>query len=488
LKSVLKIITINNSTHLLVIIKIVKKLFITAIVLLIFLYPGISGINKSYASGSLVGYWKLDETTQGSNAVDSSGTNTGIPQGTGSGPNPSTDVPSSITFSDPRSASFNGTDQYFNCGDTPSNLPTGSSERSITAWIKGNSFVDSDGKSIAGWGRDSAGELSELRINVSNQVEFHGNNNDIAGSTSLSTGQWYFVATTITSGGAITIYVNGTQDGTGSVSLNTQGTNCKIGRQPDFDGQYFNGLIDDVRFYNTALTSTQISNLAAGSQDPDLTPTPTPTPTSAPSSNSQTSSSSGSSAPSCTNAVPTNTPDLFQIDSAQTQATLYFTPINNADRYFISYGTGENINQYGIEVINGDSSGVLSYTINSLNPHTKYSFVIRGGNGCMPGNWGNTMQIETQKSTSTKELFYKNFLARVLSIIPKQVTKVSNTLALSSQTGRQTCQTYTVQPGDSYWSIAARLLGNGNIFRSIMDKNNATSTIINPGQKLKVGC
>lgn len=71
----------------------------------------------------------------------------------------------------------------------------------------------------------------------------------------------------------------------------------------------------------------------------------TPTPTSSPSNNGSSSSSSSSSsstpsAPSCGDQKPNGTPNLFQIDVNNTQATLYFTPVSGANKYFISYGNG----------------------------------------------------------------------------------------------------------------------------------------------------
>ena len=83
-------------------------------------------VGKIFAApgtSSMVGYWKLDESTQGSNAADSSGYgNTGSPHGTGSGPSTSTDV-TYTTFPDSHSASFNGTDQYIE-------------EQTIVVWIQ----------------------------------------------------------------------------------------------------------------------------------------------------------------------------------------------------------------------------------------------------------------------------------------------------------------------------------------------------------------
>lgn len=392
-----------------------KIVFISVLLLIILPVFFLFSKQKAAATGTLVGWWKLDETTQGTNAVDSSGSgNTGIPQGTGSGPNPSTDVPTAIKFTDPRSTSFNGLSQYFDCGISPSNLPSGSSARTISAWIKGSSLSN---KSIAGWGSDVAGELSELIVSSSSKVEFHGNNNDVLGSTTLSTGQWYFVAATVTSGGAVTIYVNGAQDGTGSVSLNTTGANCKIGRQPTLSIQFFNGLIDDVRIYNTALTSSQISNLAGGSQDADTIP-PTPTPSQGGVSSSLSNSSSSASAPSCGDPSPTNVPDLFQIDTNSTQSKVYFAPVSsNADKYFISYGYAPGDMRFGTQ-INGNSTGVMSDTLNYLSPNSTYYVRVRAGNGCATGGWSNEMKVITTKNGSTSgNRFYESFLMKPVASI-----------------------------------------------------------------------
>ena len=45
---------------------------------------------------------------------------------------------------------------------------------------------------------------------------------------------------------------------------------------------------------------------------------------------------------------------------------------------------------------------------------------------------------------------------------------------------------YTVQPGDSLWGIAQKLLGNGARYQEIMDANGLKSIIIKPGQVLKI--
>lgn len=152
--------------------------------------------------------------------------------------------------------------------------------------------------------------------------------------------------------------------------------------------------------------------------DPEPSPSPTTSPstTPAPRSGNSDSRSSSPSAPSCTDQAPHNAPDLFQINVKDTQATLYFAPASGANTYFISYGNGENTHMYGVEFETGYSSGVLAYTINHLSPNNPYSFIVRGGNGCMPGNWSNTMRVTTPKSMSSTTIFYKNFASSILLI------------------------------------------------------------------------
>ena len=45
---------------------------------------------------------------------------------------------------------------------------------------------------------------------------------------------------------------------------------------------------------------------------------------------------------------------------------------------------------------------------------------------------------------------------------------------------------YVVQPGDSLWGIAEKLLGNGSRYTEIMEANHLVGIIIHPGQKLVI--
>lgn len=243
-----------------------------------------------------------------------------------------------------------------------------------------------------------------------------------------------------------------------------------------------------------AVSSDATKNLAAESSARVylagvLPSTATPTPTATPVPNSGGNSGSSSSVPSCGDQSPINTPDLFQIDAGLTQVTLYFTPVDHANKYFITYGNGTATSGYGVEFGQGETHGVISYTINSLSSNTQYSFTVRGGNGCMPGGWGNSMTIKTTANSAGGVSYYKNFVSQMLSVFPKNITNAGGSNALGTSTrGNLTCQQYTVKPGDTFWGIAETNLGSGTKYQSIMISNQLSSTLLHSGQIIKVGC
>jgi len=201
------------------------------------------------------------------------------------------------------------------------------------------------------------------------------------------------------------------------------------------------------------------------------------------------SSSNSSSAPSCNDTKPTGTPNLFQIDALVNQAIMYFAPVSGSvSKYYIAYGYTPGDIRFGVGFDQGSSGGVLSYTINALSPNATYYFKVRGGNGCMPGNWGNEIKITTTKKGATGGIrYYKDFLSRIFSIFPQRVS------VLGAATSSNKCER-TVKSGDSLWSIAASQLGNGTKYKDIIEKNKDTyptllqNTLLRIGWKLKVDC
>ena len=160
---------------------------------------------------------------------------------------------------------FDGADDYVEI--TGYKGITGSADRTCSAWIKTSQAV----RAILFWGDESAaggkwmftidGATGALRVAVT------GGN--IAGTTVINDDQWHHVAAVFSDDGSanvedVKLYVDGFRETVGFVNpapLQTLASdNVTIGRSAS--GQYFEGLIDDVRIYDRVLTSSEIHELA----------------------------------------------------------------------------------------------------------------------------------------------------------------------------------------------------------------------------------
>ncbi len=120
-------------------------------------------------------------------------------------------------------------------------------------------------------------------------------------------------------------------------------------------------------------------------------------------------SSYDSSPPGCNNAVGSGTPNLFEIHTTGSTATLYFTPPYTPYlSFYIEYSDRSDVWNYGVEYSQAVSGGVLQYTIRALKPNTTYYFRLRSGNGCATGTWGNTLSAKTTSSVNVSNKYYKN--------------------------------------------------------------------------------
>jgi hypothetical protein len=156
----------------------------------------------------------------------------------------------------------------------------------------------------------------------------------------------------------------------------------------------------------TAIPTTVLTPGPTVTVVPTTIPTPnsnlTPTPTAG-----GVASSGSNSAPTCNNARPVGLSDLFQINVRDTTAQLFFTPVSRASEFAISYGTQPSAEIYGARISVGQT-GVQTVTIGELQPSTVYYFKVRGQNGCMPGDWSNTLRVVTRSKNTTKTtIFYR---------------------------------------------------------------------------------
>ena len=108
---------------------------------------------------------------------------------------------------------------------------------------------------------------------------FASTNANAFGTAALATNAWSYLASSY-DGANLRLYLNGTLvttvARTGAITTSTNA--LTIGSDP-FWGQYFNGMIDDLRIYNTALTQAQIQTdmtTPVAPAGPDTTPPSAP--------------------------------------------------------------------------------------------------------------------------------------------------------------------------------------------------------------------
>ena len=140
----------------------------------------------------------------------------------------------------------------------------GTAARTCMAWIK----TTGTAAPIVYWGdKNTAGGMWEMRLNSNGQLRAQMNGCGINGVSAVNTGQWVHVAAVLPEGASLAadvqLYVNGVREA-GTVTAGTINTKAgaamRIGANET--GQYFTGLIDDVRVYDRALTAEEIQTIA----------------------------------------------------------------------------------------------------------------------------------------------------------------------------------------------------------------------------------
>lgn len=99
----------------------------------------------------------------------------------------------------------------------------------------------------------------------------------------------------------------------------------------------------------------------------------------------------------------TSSPLIYQINRSNTQATLYFTPINDQIvSYTIIYGLNPGDERYSITFNSGISTGAISYTVNNLQPGVQYFYKVRSNTSCTYSHWSNWIGDKEVIASSVK--------------------------------------------------------------------------------------
>jgi len=177
-----------------------------------------------------------------------------------------------------QSAYFNGNNyvSYLECqNSTGMNLTGGAT---VSAWIKTPALVDAYAsvvtKGLQAWRlirNNTAGSIS-FHFNAASTGEYQAN-----GTTSITDNQWHHLMG-VYDGSTVRLYVDGILDAWGAAgpvktTADPVYIGSRVGRTTD---RNWNGWIDDVRIYNTALTEANLLYLAE--QEPIVRiPDPRPT-------------------------------------------------------------------------------------------------------------------------------------------------------------------------------------------------------------------
>lgn len=212
-------------------------------------------IDDGLTSGR-VAHWNFSEGT-GTTAGDSSGSNTGT----------LTTVSSGLpvwTFGQFGSAlRFNGTSSYVNIPDSSTIWPTGS-QFTLTTWAK-----------VLGTGNQTLNGIVMSKNSTYLSTCYTGSNTPLysfydgttqslqtGGGPCTANGEWIHLAATWQAGVIARLYVNGNAAGFTS-GVSTPADTAAAGSLGRFDGgsYNFNGILDDMRVYNTVLTQTQLQSM-----------------------------------------------------------------------------------------------------------------------------------------------------------------------------------------------------------------------------------
>lgn len=213
-------------------------------------------------TSGLVGHWKFNETS-GTTAADSSGNgNTGTVSGA-----------TWTTGKVNNGLQFNGTSATVRANHSSSIGLTGN--MTLSTWIKrsalsGTQILITKGDCVNNW-------LYQLFLNDANRLQFYtdGGGNSIS-SGSVTDTAWHHVAAT-KNGTAINFYIDGASAGSATHGASAVISNGDILSFGSCGGiaEYFSGALDEVRIYNRALSSSEISDIF---NDTGTTPPPPPPP------------------------------------------------------------------------------------------------------------------------------------------------------------------------------------------------------------------
>ncbi len=200
----------------------------------------------AYGSGA----WAFKEGV-GTSVKDSTGNGN---DGTVSGASWVADNPSGAGWS----LNFNGANNWVDCGNKSGlNL---SGKATIVAWVKMTALPGASAYGVLFKGDNYKFGITQNA--PAGRVLAYNGSTTIYSTKLIPAGEWHHIAISINSGTA-TFYVDGVVNNSASFTLGATNTNNLFIGKGLASGEYFNGLISDVRIYSEAITLAQIQKIYA---------------------------------------------------------------------------------------------------------------------------------------------------------------------------------------------------------------------------------
>ena len=151
---------------------------------------------------------------------------------------------------------FNGSNSKITL---PNSFFDNNASHSISFWVFFNDASPASEQQIFFAGEEN------FRLQTNGTLRFRrwigGSGNDID-SSAVSENQWYQITCTYNTASGMVLYINGTSVGTNSSTTNVLTNAAKsLGYRGDNNTGYFNGKIDQVRIFDKALSSSEVTTL-----------------------------------------------------------------------------------------------------------------------------------------------------------------------------------------------------------------------------------
>jgi hypothetical protein len=205
-----------------------------------------------------IAFWLMNQTT-GSTLNDTSGNSNNVtlfnsPTLNQAGPSTALD----------KSVNFNGSTQYGKTSTVAAYSIAPSANWSVEGWFKTSSSGVDTFLHVGDTSGSAVGTLIMAYLAGGGQARaLTSDNTDnfliVNSTTAYNNNAWHHMAITSASGGALTIYVDGTNVASSSTARRTTATSnslAYVGSQ--INQYYFNGNVTGVAIYNTTLSSTRV--------------------------------------------------------------------------------------------------------------------------------------------------------------------------------------------------------------------------------------